>query len=315
MADNLDEAASRRAEHSVLPGGAALHDPDTATAFVLIDDGEVGRFGPSLGWADRVGAERLEVLVDGSPVAPGMVARRAGAFRSPTPRVWSVAGRAIAPAVVSDPVEDTTEPDPDLVALIEGQGLEAVWEHGVLRAEWLGLEVARTVGDHLEVGVGRHDRYARGEMRPGEDPASALAEARQVVADRRRAGAAPHPANRLARSRWLRSLAVADPGRYGLEVSQLRAVPPPLPWFDLPEAGPAPAVGIGPLGRPVVMVFCVGADLDLVPTGVDSRLLHAPEGAELVLVLPEADDLPVTRRLAGRLVEPADLVTITNNWM
>ncbi len=288
---------------------------------MLIDDGAVARFGPALAWADRQGAASLDVLVDGpAPFAPSVVARRASCFE-PAPAVWAVSGRSLSPVVAAEPVvEDSFAHDPAMVAELESQGLEVVSEHGVLRGEVLGLEVARTVGDRLEVGVGRHDRIARSEMRPGETTASALAEAARVVRSLRRVGAPTHPANTLARSRWLRSVLVRAPGLLGL--SSLTPVAPPLPWFDLPEAGAAPAVGHLPSSgsgspfTPVVVVCSVGVDLDLVPTAADCRLLYGspPSASQLWLVVPEGDDLPVTRALAARLSSPADVRVVPRGW-
>jgi hypothetical protein len=195
--------------------------------------------------------------------------------------------------------------------LLAAHGLEVVWEHGVLRGEVLGLEVARTVGDHLEVGVGRHDRLARLEMRPGETLSEALDSAAAAVRRLRRPGAPVHPANTLARGRWLRALLVRSP--QVVEAEALEPAPPPLPWFDLPEAGAAPAIGWRPGGRRLVAVCSVGVDLDLVPAAADCRLALAPD-ADLVLVLPEGDDLPVTRDLAGALALPAEVVTVPRDW-
>ena len=288
---------------------------------MLIDDGAVARFGPALAWAVRQGAASLEVLVDGAtPTAASVVARRASCF-DPAPTVWAVSGRSLAPAVAAEPVtEDSLAHDPALVELLEAQGLEVVSEHGVLRGEVLGLEVARTVGDRLEVGVGRHDRIARSEMRPGESPPAALAEAARVVRSLRRVGAPIHPANTLARSRWLRSVLVRSPAILGL--AALEAVAPPMPWFDLPEAGAAPAVGHLPASEagspftPVVIVCSVGVDLDLVPTAADCRLLYGspPSASKLWLVVPQGDDLPVTRTLAARLVPPAEVRVVPRAW-
>ena len=229
----------------------------------------------------------------------------------------------MAPAVPALPVPDVFEPPPaELVSLLSAHGLEVIWEHGVLRGEVLGLEVARTVGDRLEVGVGRHDRTARYEMRPSESVSSALEEAAAAVRALRRRGAPAHPANTLARSRWLRSLLLSAPSSFGF--ASLRAVAPPLPWFDLPEAGPAPAVGVlQSSGAPVVAVCSVGVDLDLVPTAADCRLLYSSPGTRssgsgaapaLCLVMPEGDDLPVTHGLAGRLDPPAQIVTVPRDW-
>lgn len=288
---------------------------------MLIDDGAVARFGPALAWADRQGAASLDVLVDGpTPFAPSVVARRATCF-DPAPSVWAVSGRALSPAVAAEPVaEDAFAHDPAVVELLEAQDLEVISEHGVLRGEVLGLEVARTVGDRLEVGVGRHDRIARSEMRPGETTSAALSEAARVVRSLRRVDAPIHPANTLARSRWLRAVLVRAPGLLGL--SSLTPVAPPLPWFDLPEAGPAPAVGhlrASEAGSPltsVVVVCSVGVDLDLVPTAADCRLLYGspPSASKLWLVLPEGDDLPVTRALAARLSPPAEVRVVPRAW-
>jgi hypothetical protein len=288
-----------------------LFDSAPSRAWVLIDDGLVHRFGAALAWADRQGARSLDVLVDGSPSTPGIIARRAAGLSRP-PSIWAVEGRSLTPAAAAPPVPDSAEsPAPATVELLASRGLEVVWEHGVLRGEVLGLEVARTVGDRLEVGVGRHDRHARAEMRPGEDLAAAVGQAAEAVRALRRPGAPPHPANTLARSRWLRSVIVADPAAFGF--TALDPVAPPLPWFDLPEAGAAPCVGTDTLGRPVVVVCSVGVDLDLVPTAADCRFLYGPD-AEVCLVLPELDVLPVTRSLAARLAPPARILPVGRDW-
>ena len=198
------------------------------------------------------------------------------------------------------------------MSLLSDQGLEVIYEHGVLRGEVLGLEVARTVGDQLEVGVGRHDRAARFEMRPAEDPRAGLAEAASAVRSMRVAGAPRHPANTLARGRWLRSVVCSSPSSIGL--SWLEPVAPPLPWFDLPEAGAAPAVGRAPDGSPVIAVCSVGIDLDLVPTAADCRLLYGSPSVSLWLVVPEGDDVPVTRALAGSLDPPAEVRVVPKGW-
>ncbi|HWE54490.1 MAG TPA: hypothetical protein VG435_03215 [Acidimicrobiales bacterium] len=292
---------------SALPGGAALL---TGTeAWVLIDDGEVSRFGPALAWAVRHGATALSVLVSGSDIGAGVIARRASAFSYPI-NVYTVSGRTQAPATPSAPLDPGSgEPPADLVELLSTAGLEVVWEHGVLRGEVLGLEVARTVGDHLEVGVGRHDRMAWVEFQTPVP--AALESAVAAVRDLRRPGAPAHPANRLARSRWLRSVVASAPLAYGFE--SLVPVAPPLPWFDLPDAGPAPAIGADSDGRPVVVVCSVGIDLDLLPTAADCRLLYGP-ASELVLLLPAGDDLPITRTLAELLERPPRVQTVDRKW-
>jgi hypothetical protein len=148
-------------------------------------------------------------------------------------------------------------------------------------------------------------------MRPDQDAGAALDETVAAVLARRVPGAAPHPANTLARSRWLRSVVCHEPSLVG--AASLCPVEPPLPWFDLPEAGAAPCVGRSPQDDPVVVVCSVGVDLDVIPTAADTRLLHASE-AGLVVAVPAGDDLPVTRALAGWLESPASVVTVPRDW-
>jgi hypothetical protein len=200
----------------------------------------------------------------------------------------------------------------ELQELLRAHGAEPLLEHGVLRGEYLGLEVARVVSGRLEVGVGRHDRASRTYMRPGESAADALDEVLAAVKAHRRAGATPHPANTLARGRWLRSVVCSRPEIVG--ASSLGPVSPPIPWFDLPEAGPAPCLGRSASGGdPLIAVCSVGIDVDLVPTAADARLEHCP-GAELVLVVPEGDDVPLLGEMAALLTRPATIRTVTKDW-
>jgi hypothetical protein len=60
-------------------------------------------------------------------------------------------------------------------------------------------------------------------------------------------------------------------------------------------------------------VASVGVDPDLVPAAADARLLHGAE-LPLLLVVPEGDDLSVTRGLAARLRRPATVVTVPRDW-
>ena len=63
-------------------------------------------------------------------------------------------------------------------------------------------------------------------------------------------------------------------------------------------------------GAPVVVVCSVGIDLDLVPFAADARHALAGPDARLVLAVPERDVHPVTRELAARLAEPAEVVPV-----
>jgi hypothetical protein len=328
--DHWEKEGAARPLPSTLPGGAGLLEPDAKRAWVLIDDGVVSRFGAALAWGWRHGVDELNVLVEaavpgGPPAASGVIARRAAAMANP-PLVWDVRGRdlaaaspAVGSAVGGSSSSRSASADcasgPQLDAyrdLLRAHGADPVFEHGVLRGEVLGLEVARVVGGRLQVGVGRHDRLARVEMRPNEDIGQALDEAVEAVRARRRLGEPRHPANTLARGRWLRSIVCARPEL--VAARDLVPVEPPLPWFDLPEAGAAPAVGTSSTGaRRLVVVCSVGVDMDLVPTAADSRIIHCP-GAELAIVVPKGDDVPVTRALAGMLGDQAEVRVIPRGW-
>ena len=182
--------------------------------------------------------------------------------------MWSVDGRKLVAAVPAASFTYDDPPVPDgadsFARILSDHGAEVIVEHGVLRGEVLGLEVARVVDGRLEVGVGRHDRSARAEMYPWEEVGVALDRAVHAVRDRRRPDQPRHPADTLARGRWLRAVICARPSLAG--AVSLALVAPPLPWFDLPEAGAAPCLGAAADGTPLLAVCSVGVDVDLVPT-------------------------------------------------
>ncbi len=289
---------------------------------MLIDDAEVAGLPAALIWGWRQGRDDLHVVVDDGRGRPGprsasaVVATRAAELAAP-PTVWRVDGRSITPADglgADDP--DRAPGGADLAALLVVHGIDPVVEDGVVRGDVLGLEVARAVPDGdggwaLQVGVGAHDREARAEMRVGEDTGAALDDVRATVLAHRRPGVGRHPANTLARERWLRTLLVTDPGRAG--AASLAAVAPASPRTDLRAPSPAAAVGVDPDGTPVVVVASAGVDVDLVPTAAEIRRREAP-GARLRIVVPEGDDHRFTRRLAAALAEPADVRTVPPDW-
>jgi hypothetical protein len=72
-------------------------------------------------------------------------------------------------------------------------------------------------------------------------------------------------------------------------------------------------VGIDLDGRPLVVVCSTGVYLDLVPSAADDRLTHAPD-ARLLLVVPARDAVPVTTELATRLLDPAEVRSVSGDW-
>jgi hypothetical protein len=295
-----------------LPGGATLEDAALsgrawggpgARGWVLIDDPSLGSLGAAMAWAARRHVGELHVLVEGEDAA-AVIARRASQFSLP-PKVWAVAGRQLRLATPG-PSAAADELPADVAAfasLLEAHGVDPMVEDGRLIGEVLGLEVARvevtSAGPRLAIGVGVHDRRARRDLFPDQDPGAALDEVVAVIRAWRVAGALPHPANILARERWLRAAIVFRPHLVGAA--------------HLVPHG-AGAVGDGADGEPIVVACSTGVDVDLVPAAADLRVLSGHEDARLVLVMPEGDDYPITRELAAALRRPAAIVTVGRDW-
>jgi hypothetical protein len=295
-----------------IAGGAALRDATTAWVYVAGDPRRT--LGRSLAVAARHGLADLHVLIeeDGGPLA-----RRAAAL-SPPVGVWRIDGRDLR-AAVPEPLPAPVDPpvgSERFIAMLEAAGVEVVVEHGEVLGEVRGLEVARirmsgeTGGLVLEVGVGRFDQEATAVIHGHLPTDEALGRAVELIRSHRRSGARPHPVNRLARDRWLRSQLLDDPTPVGLEA--LTAVAPPLPRLNLKDAHPAPAIGRDADGRPVLVVCSVGVDLELIPVTADLIAREAP--ARVVFAVPARDQVPVQRDLATRLAVPVEFVTVEGDW-
>lgn len=264
--------------------------------------------GGALAWGRQHDVSSLHVVVEDADAA-GFLARRAALFASPTVTVSVAEGTSLRPA---DPAPLPEQPplraaDAELAPLIVQAGADPVVEHGVLSGEVLGLEVCRVVDGRLQVGVGKHDREAHLLMHSDRPPVEALADAVRLVREVRTPDeGAPHEMRRLAAERWLRAVVCRRPELVGCD--RLEPVPPPVPRGDLRVPAPAPAVG-----DDIVVVCSVGIDTDLVPTAADARLAYAPD-ARLVLVVPAADDHPLTRALAAQLRHPAEVLAVSDDW-
>ncbi|WP_419910445.1 hypothetical protein [Candidatus Poriferisodalis sp.] len=292
--------------------------------------------GGALALAIRSGCDAAHVFADDHS---GLLARRAACFTQP-PAVWQIRGDSAVPA---EPLPRPTEPVPprvpELVSLLAGAGVEIAVEHGVITGEVVGLEVARIVpaapaalassggtrtGDidphdrddpatawRIEVGVGAHDREAFGLLHADEPTAEAIGRVAETVRTHRSPGASPHPLNRMGAARWLRSLLIRQPEL--VDAGRLRAASPPVPRGGPKDPSPAVAYGLTPDGRRLVVVVCVGIDLDVVPFAADARLFLDPD-AELTVALPRRDAHEVVRAMAARLDSPAEIVEIDDGW-
>ena len=296
------------------PGGATVRAG--ASGWVLLDEGPERGLGRALIWGDRQGVDELHVVAD-DPAAAGLLARRATAFTS-APRIWRAEGRTLVP-VEAAPFPAPVEPPAvarELVGMLLDAGVEVTVEHGEIRGEIRGLEVARVVVDddgvaRIEVGVGRHDREAFALVHGDLPTADALASVVRSVDTYRRHDEEAHAMHRLALEGWLRWRLIAEPSLVGLD--ELRPAEPTVRRESVKDAGAAIGVGTDADGRTVVVACSVGIDLDVVPAGADARLALDP-AARLLIVVPERDDHPVTRRLAAALTDPAEVVALPGDW-
>ena len=295
------------------PGGAMVRaDGDL---WCLLDDGAARSFGPALVFAEREQATSLHVMAESAQTA-GVIARRALEFND-SPTVWQIIGRSVVsatPAPFPAPVEPSAAAR-ELIAMLVEAGVEVTIEHGEIRGELRGLEIARVVESHegarLEVGVGRHDREAFTMVHGDVPTAKALASVIASVDTVRRHDAEAHPLRRLAPEGWLRWRLLREPQLVGAR--ELAPAEPPIARDSVKDVGASIAIGVDEVGTPLVVATSVGIDLDVVPTAADARALH-DRTARLVIAVPERDDHPATRRLAARLVMPAEVVGIPGDW-
>lgn len=310
---SVDEGKS-----GTFPGGATLCNG--SDGWVLAEEQPQRALGRALAWSLREGTETLHLLVSASA---GLAARRAAYFARP-PQVWAVERDRLVPARAEPLVcaPDLPVGAAPLAGLIRDAGADPVVEHGDLRGEVLGLQVARAArhastngGWWLDVGVGRYDREATRLIHGEEGAAQALRRAVAEIRRHRRPGTPTHPANQLARERWLRAVLLQRPDLIG--AGMLVAVDPPTPIQSVSAPAVAPALGEDSDGTPLLAVCSTGVDLELVPEAADARALHesVTGGAlRLVLVVPAGDDHPVTGALAATLERPAEVRTVPRDW-
>jgi len=306
-------------------GGAAIvagAAPEAAGLLAAVFADSPTGLGSAVDLAAREGAGHLYFFAELNTPA---VARRAAEFALP---VTVVDPGGDFQALESEPHRAIAPPPSRLASAREwlrAAGLDVEWEDGVLLGELLGLEVARATdlgleGVVLDVGVGKHDREANRLLYPDGPTDELLAHAVSVVAELRRPNAPVHPANQLAPERWLRAVIRNQPSLVGLDA--VRSGPSPEPRPDLRGRSVAPGWGYDAAGEAVVVACSVGVDPDVVALAADARL-QAPawpdfpsseRPARLLIVVPEGDDHPLTRRVAGLLTGPADVVTVAADW-
>jgi len=291
------------------PWGAALEHDGVWTA--LIEVSPERSFGQALVLAARNNATSLDVLVNSDAAS---VARRAQLF-DPSPSVWKVDGTDLAPAEAASPQPlVAADLEPHIAQLLDVDGVDVIVEQGVIMGEHRGLEVARVTGSaseqRLDVGVGAYDQGAFAVMNPELTPADALANVVEQVMTHRQPGAAPHPINRFARERWVRSVLLDDPAQVGL--ASMHVVEPLTARDGIKDVAPASALGKTAHGERVLVACTVGIDLDAVPAAADLAELHGAD--RIMIVLPDRDRHPLILAVAAQSRRPITFVTAPEPW-
>ncbi len=291
-------------------GAVALVD---GKAFALLEaDCELG-LGAALAFALSRDADSLHVL---SVEHAGLLARQATYFDYEVlvSELTDTDLVDVQPALfmAEVPVDESAL---GFASVISASGAEVIVEHGVMRGEVMGLEVARVLPDdggaRLEVGVGRNDREAFSMLYQHMSADEALAKVVATVSQHRAPGAENHALNLMAVERWLRAILIADPALAG--AAELSALAPILPRPFVDSAGPAAALGLDLDGAAVVAVCSVGIDLSLVPVAADLRARTGGDPA-LQIVLPRRDVHPMTTCLLGLMSKDYRVSPIEDDW-
>ena len=319
--------------------GAGLVDTATNTAWLLVDESRIERdpmdaatsaaplprgwLGGAIVAATRKGIVELHILADN---LTGDDARRATYFKL-EPQLWQVVGRSVLPVTSISFVMPT---DPSAVEMlfvevIETAGAEAVVDHGVLKAEVLGLEVGRVTLDeddvpHLDVGVGRHDQLAQAMMYGTAQVDESLRVAVAAVKNFRNRTAGSHPANQLSPERWLRSLVPALPVLAGFALEEHATFSFVAGTEPVRLKHPSPAIALVDFvdretgeTREAILGVCVGVDLDAAAFAADARAFYRPDAA-LYLLWPDGTNIDAMTQAAQALKTPAQWATVPNDW-
>lgn len=292
-----------------MPWGAALELNGVWTA--LLEVAPERSFGQALVLAARHKARSLDLLVESDAAS---VARRAQLF-DPSPSVWSIEGTELVAAEASAPQHVAAAAiEPRIAALLDVDDVDVIVEHGVIIGECRGLEVARVTGagaeQRLDVGVGAYDQGAFVVMNPHLTPDEALGNVVDQVMEFRRRGGEPHPINRLARERWVRTELLAEPDQIDME--SLEVVEPMTPREGIKDVAIAAAVGLALTGERVLVACTVGIDLDAVPAAVDIAAQHGAD--RIMIVLPDRDRHPIVQAVANQSRLPIEFVSAPEPW-
>ena len=191
----------------------------------------------------------------------------------------------------------------DVRGLFEQHGVDLVEEFGVARGEVLGLEVAVVDSEGaVHIGVGSLDRAVWELSDAAAD--RQLGDVVGIVRNYRRPGQGLHPANSLARDRWLRAVISAAPQSVG--ATQLTPLPS-APRHGLRESHVAASTD----GSGHVFVCLGGPDPALLLPILE--VVVRIEATKATLVAPQSD-IAIIERLAAVVAVPTDVVGFDPPW-
>ncbi|MEE2682544.1 MAG: hypothetical protein VYD77_01255 [Actinomycetota bacterium] len=202
----------------------------------------------------------------------------------------------------------------DFKELLKASGCDVVQEHGVLKGEIKGLEVARVVINDegqqvLRVGVGAYDQEAHKIFDSQQTPEEKLFRIVSQVMEYRNQKSEPHPLNRAARAKWMIAEIIATSENFDLEEVQ------PLSMLEeidtVTESHPAAAIGRTGAGS-VLIVASSGIDLQTIP--VAAGLLVSTGAEEIWIALSPKDRHPAIINAARYLKAPSRFIEINEPW-
>ena len=256
--------------------------------------------------------DELDLVIFFENLQNAQVTQRRASILNPSPSIFFLSdGEPIPVEPIAIEARDNAQTAPsEFDELCLKFGLQSICECGTWKGEILGLEVMRVTNGEIEVGVGKFDREANSLMGSGRPLSEVLASAVEIVSSSRNPESGFHPLSRLARERWLRADALADPEMFGFE--NLTCVDPPRERESLRETMPAAAIGIDKMGERVLIVFSVGVDICLVSFIADLILIERPDRVEVVL--PEKDILVPVEKCLNYLDVPLSIKGVAGGW-
>ena len=297
-------------EEEIFPSGALLFNSSRVVAYSASDEVSI----LSVVLAHHAMHQNMEVHLVADHENPVLCEQKHG-FDLDI-RVWLVEGKELIehPEIPTYYQKRAPEEARSLGAKLEKFDCCVIEEHGALRAEVHGVEVARVVRAEdgvfeINVGVGEYDQNAHFTLNRNAETEKNLEEVIATVKQFRHKEGAPHPLNRILRSRWLMSKAISNPALLGMQ--ELNFVESLLPTYDALNNEPCSAVGLKG-GIATLVISATGVDLNLVPYAGGQINRHQPDA--LLFLMPEHDRHPAIFRQARHLsIEPI-FTSIEEPW-